>query len=410
MKQTKSYEIPKRLIYEAYKRVKANKGGAGVDSQSQKDFDKDLENNLYKLWNRMSSGSYFPQAVKRVNIPKSGGGTRPLGIPTITDRIAQMAVKMLIEPELESHFHPDSYGYRPDKSVHQAVAQVKKRCWQRGWVLDMDIKGFFDAINHELLMRAVEKHVKEPWQLLYIQRWLESPVWYQDGELEARTQGTPQGGVISPLLANLFLHYAFDSWIEVRWSGIQFERYADDIICHCRSEEEAENLKSFLTQRFTECGLQLHPEKTKIVYCKSWKYRENRELISFDFLGFTFKPRKARMKDGRFLLSFQPAVSNKSAKRIRAEINSWPWLYWVRDDMLNIIKHSQSKIRGWMAYYGQFNQWEIIEVLYHFDKRLSRWAKRKYKRLKTIKQAKKRVKQARGQNPLVFAHWNQVWK
>lgn len=411
MKQTKSYEISKRLIYEAYKRVKANKGGAGVDGQSLKDFDKDLENQLYKLWNRMSSGSYFPQAVKRVNIPKSDGGTRPLGIPTVTDRIAQMAVKLLIEPELENHFHPDSYGYRPSKSAHDAVAKVKERCWQRGWVLDMDIKGFFDAINHDLLMRAVEKHVKETWQLLYIRRWLEAPVQYQDGELNQRIQGTPQGGVISPLLANLFLHYAFDRWIATRWQGIQFERYADDIICHCRSEEEAITLKGFLTERFTECGLELHPEKTKIVYCKSWKYTENREQISFDFLGFTFKPRKVKNRYGRLMLSFQPAVSGKAAKRIREDINSWPWNYWLqRDDTKCVVKLSQSKLRGWMTYYGRFCRWEIIDILRHFDKRLSRWLKRKLKKLKTISQAMKRVVQMRLEYPRLFAHWDRQWK
>lgn len=408
MKQTKSYTIPKRLIYEAYKRVKANKGGAGVDGQSMKDFEQNLENNLYKLWNRLSSGSYFPQAVKRVEIPKSDGGIRPLGIPTISDRIAQMVVKIEIEPELEKHFHPDSYGYRPLKSAHHAVAKVKERCWQRCWVLDMDIKGFFDAINHDLLMRAVEKHVKETWQLLYIRRWLEAPVQYTNGELEQRTQGTPQGGVISPLLANLFLHYAFDQWIETRWTGIQFERYADDIICHCKTEQEAIALKSFLIERFTECGLELHPEKTKIVYCKSWKYKQAHEQISFDFLGFTFKPKKVKNKYGRMMLSFQPGISHKSAKRIRAEINSWPWNYWLQGDTKSIVAHARNKIRGWMVYYGRFCRWEVIDVLNHFDKRLSRWAKRKYKKLKTIKQAMKRVRGARKASPWLFAHWSRV--
>ena len=268
MNQAKSYRIEKGLIYEAYKRVKANKGSAGVDGQSLKDFDQDLENNLYKLWNRLSSGSYFPQAVKRVEIPKADGGLRPLGIPTVADRIAQMAVKLQIEPELERHFHPDSYGYRPGKSAHQALARVKKRCWGRAWVLDMDIKGFFDVIDHSLLMRAVEKHVKTPWHRLYIRRWLQAPVQYDDGTLEQRNRGTPQGGVISPLLANLFLHYAFDRWVEGHWPGIQFERYADDIVCHCRTESEARKLLLVLRQRFKACGLELHPAKTRIVYCK----------------------------------------------------------------------------------------------------------------------------------------------
>jgi len=393
------------LIYEAYKRVKANKGSAGVDGQSLEDFDHDLENNLYKLWNRLSSGSYFPQAVKRVNIPKASGGTRPLGIPTIADRIAQMAVKMQIEPELERHFHPNSYGYRPDKSAHQAVEQVKQRCWQRGWVLDMDIKGFFDAIDHELLMRAVEKHVPESWHRLYIRRWLEASVKHPDGQIEQRTQGTPQGGVISPLLANLFLHYSFDIWVEKHWNGIQFERYADDIICHCRTEQEAIALKSLLTKRFNECGLQLHPDKTKIVYCKSWKYQSDHAMISFDFLGFTFRPRKIRTRQGQRRLCFLPAISQKAAKRIRTAINEWPWMKWVQGNMKGILHFSHRKLRGWLAYYGKFGYAETLHVLFHFDKRLSRWAKRKYKKLITLNQAVKRVIAFKGRNKGLLAHW-----
>jgi group II intron reverse transcriptase/maturase len=408
LEQIKSFNIPKRLIYEAYKRVKANKGSAGVDGQSLKDFDQDLENNLYKLWNRMSSGSYFPQPVKRVEIPKAAGGMRPLGIPTVTDRIAQMAVKMQIEPELEQCFHPDSYGYRPDKSAHQALDKVRSRCHQRAWVLDMDIKGFFDAINHDLLRRAVEKHVKEPWQLLYIRRWLEAPVKFLDGHVEQRTQGTPQGGVISPLLANLFLHYSFDIWVEQHWEGIQFERYADDIICHCRTEKEAIELQTTLMGRFKECGLELHPEKTKIVYCKCWKNKADYSTISFDFLGFTFRPRLIRNRQGKRLVCFLPAVSQKAAKRIRTEINGWSWLKWVQSDIKGIILFSRSRLRGWMEYYGKFGHGTIANILFHFDKKLSRWALRKYKKLKTLMQAAKRVNAFRKRNRRLLAHWNRV--
>lgn len=405
MNQTKSYNIPKQLIYEAYKRVKANKGSSGVDAQSLHDFEQNLSNNLYKLWNRLSSGSYFPQAVKRVNIPKADGGNRPLGIPTVADRIAQMAVKLQIEPELERHFHPDSYGYRPNKSAHQAIAQVKERCWERAWVLDMDIKGFFDAIDHNLLLRAVDKHIKEDWQRLYIKRWLEAPVQHPDGSIEQRTQGTPQGGVISPLLANLFLHYAFDQWVEKHWEGIQFARYADDIICHCRTEQEASALKSALTERFTACGLTLHPEKTKIVYCKSWKHKADYAQVSFDFLGFTFRPRITKCRDGIFLACFLPAISQKAAKRIRAEINAWPWLRWIQGEVKDIIAYSQSKLRGWVAYYGKQGRSQINAVLFHFDKKLSRWAKRKYKKVKTTAQAVRRVNAFRARNPRLVAHW-----
>ncbi|RZB34645.1 MAG: hypothetical protein SRB1_00413 [Desulfobacteraceae bacterium Eth-SRB1] len=408
MEQTRPYNIPKRLIYEAYKRVKANKGSGGVDKQSLKDFEEDLTNNLYKLWNRMSSGSYFPQPVKRVEIPKADGGTRPLGIPTVADRIAQMAVKMEIEPELEQHFHPDSYGYRPNKSAHQALEQVRARSWQRAWVLDMDIKGFFDAIGHDLLMRAIEKHVKESWQRLYIRRWLQAPVQHPDGRIEQRTQGTPQGGVISPLLANLFLHYSFDIWVGKHWKGIQFERYADDIVCHCRTEQEAVELQTVLTERFKQCGLELHPEKTKIIYCKSWKHKADYARISFDFLGFTFRPRLIKTRQGKQLVCFLPAISQKAAKRIRTEINGWTWLKWQQGDIKDIIRFSQSKLRGWMEYYGRFGRGAIANVLFHFDMKLSRWAKRKYKKLKTLIQAAKRVNFFRRRNRKLLAHWNRV--
>ncbi|WP_419601928.1 group II intron reverse transcriptase/maturase [Thiolapillus sp.] len=395
-------------MVEAYKRVKANKGSAGVDEQTLEMFEQNLKGNLYKLWNRMSSGSYFPQAVKRVEIPEADGGIRPLGIPTVSDRIAQMAVKLQIEGELEQHFHPDSYGYRPNKSAHQAVAQVKARCWKRAWVLDMDIKGFFDAIDHALLMRAVEKHVKEDWQRLYIKRWLRASVQHKDGHIEAREQGTPQGGVISPLLANLFLHYAFDHWVERHWKGVQFERYADDIVCHCKTEQEAIALQSTLNKRFSECGLTLHPEKTKIVYCKSWINKAEYERVSFDFLGFTFRPRLVKTRKGPYRVCFLPAISQKAAKRIRSSINEWPWQKWQQCDIAVIIRYSRNKLRGWMNYYGEQGKAEIANILFHFDKKLSRWALRKYKKVRTLIQAAKRVNAFRRRNRHLLAHWNRT--
>ena len=285
--KAKPYNIPKQIVFEAFKRIKANQGSYGVDAQSLSDFESNLGNNLYKLWNRMSSGSYHPPPVRRVEIEKPDGGIRPLGIPTVTDRIAQMVVKLQIEPELERHFHPDSYGYRPGKSAHQALKTAKGRCSRRSWVLDMDIRGFFEEINHDLLMRAVRRHVKESWQLMYIQRWLTAPVQHGDGRLEEKCKGTPQGGVISPLLANLFLHYVFDVWVEKNWPGIQFERYADDIVCHCTSEREAKGLKELLNDRFNQCGLTLHPVKTKITYCKGGWNKTRYDTVSFDFLGYT---------------------------------------------------------------------------------------------------------------------------
>ena len=404
--KTKPFRISKHLVYEAFKRVKANKGVGGVDAQSLSDFEQDLSNNLYKLWNRMSSGSYQPPPVKRVEIKKPDGGVRPLGIPTVTDRIAQMVVKLQIEPELESHFHPHSYGYRPGKSAHQALLVAKQRCGRRAWVLDMDIKGFFEAIDHRLLMRAVNLHVKKSWHLMYIRRWLTAPVQYEDGRVEERHKGTPQGGVISPLLANLFLHYVFDVWVEKNWRDVQFERYADDIVCHCVSESEAIRLKSLLLNRFNECGLQLHPDKTKIAYCKGGYNKGDYKTVSFDFLGYTFRPRWIKTRRGYQGLYFLAAVSQKSAKRIRQEINSWPWKHWRQKELTDIRRYSQSRLRGWMIYYGLFGKSIIRNILFHFDKRLSRWGKAKYKRLKTLMQAARRINQARRNNPTWFPHWS----
>jgi group II intron reverse transcriptase/maturase len=275
LNQAKPFSITKRQVWEAYKRVKANRGGAGVDGQTLLEFEEDLENNLYKLWNRLSSGSYQPPPVKRVEIPKADGGIRPLGIPTVADRIAQMVVKQVLEPALEKQFHPDSYGYRPGKSAHQAIWRARKRCWDNDWVVDLDIKGFFDNLDQTLLMRAVRHHTQDNWVVLYIERWLKAPVQLPDGTRQERTKGTPQGGVISPLLANLYLHYAFDLWMQRSYPSIRFERYADDAVCHCRTQAEAEHLKEALKRRFAECGLELHPEKTRVIYCKDDDRRED---------------------------------------------------------------------------------------------------------------------------------------
>lgn len=285
MTQVKPFPITKRQVWEAYKRVKANQGGAGVDGQSIAEFDEAMENNLYKLWNRLASGSYMPPPVKRVEIPKADGGLRPLGVPTVADRIAQTVVKQVLEPEMERHFHPDSYGYRPGKSAHQAVGEARKRCWRNDWVVDLDIRGFFDAIDHELLMRALHSHTQERWVLLYIERWLKAPVQLPDGTLQKRGAGTPQGGVISPLLANLMLHYTFDAWMQRMFPHVSFERYADDGVCHCRTREQAEELMAALKQRFVDCKLELHPEKTRIIYCKDDDRCGNYPVTSFDFLG-----------------------------------------------------------------------------------------------------------------------------
>ena len=310
MEKTKPFNIPKQLVVQAYERVKANAGAAGVDEESLEDFAKDLKSNLYKLWNRMSSGCYFPPAVKAVPIPKKSGGTRVLGIPTVSDRIAQMVVKLVFEPEVEPHFLPDSYGYRPHKSALDAVGITRERCWHYNWILEFDIKGLFDNISWELLMKAVKKHTNNSWVLLYIERWLKAPMQLPDGSEIARTKGTPQGGVISPVLSNLFLHYVFDKWMQKNHQYVAWCRYADDGLVHCRTEEQAQQLLCELTVRFEECELELHPDKTKTVYCKDGSRKGKYHTTSFDFLGYTYRPRTVKnSKRNSMFVSFTPAVS-----------------------------------------------------------------------------------------------------
>ena len=309
MSQAKPFEISKQVVLEAYKRVKANRGAAGVDEESIQDFEVNLKNNLYKIWNRMSSGCYFPPAVRRVEIPKESGGLRALGIPTVSDRIAQMVARIYLEPKVEPYFHEDSYGYRPNKSAIDALGVARKRCWRYNWVLDLDIRGFFDNLDHELLMRAVRKHTDCKWVLLYVERWLKASVQFEDGTLINRDKGTPQGGVVSPLLANLFLHYALDEWMKKNYPNIPWERYADDAVFHCKTEAEANTLKTAIGERLGHCKLELHPEKTKIVYCKDERRQGDYPLKKFDFLGYTFRPRQSRNKWGKYFVSFSPAVS-----------------------------------------------------------------------------------------------------
>ncbi|MGJ0626036.1 group II intron reverse transcriptase/maturase [Xenorhabdus bovienii] len=323
MSQSKPFALSRQAVWRAYKKVKANKGSAGIDGQSIEKFEKNLAGNLYKLWNRMASGSYMPPAVRRVEIPKATGGTRPLGIPTVADRIAQMVVKDMLEPILEPQFHVDSYGYRPHKSAHDALRVARQRCWRTDWVLDVDIKGFFDNIDHELLMRAVRRHTDCRWVLLYIERWLTASVYMPDGTVQIRDEGTPQGGVVSSLLANLFLHYAFDMWMKREFPVVRFERYADDIVIHCKSHAQAMMLRGKLRKRLAECKLEMSPGKTKVVYCKDRERTEAYPEISFDFLGYTFRPRKSVSKEGKLSVNFLPAMSTRAAKAIRQTVRGW---------------------------------------------------------------------------------------
>ena len=410
MEKAKPFDIPKRLVWEAYQLVRANDGAAGIDGQTLEKFDEDLSKNLYKIWNRMSSGSYHPEPVKRVEIPKKSGGTRPLGIPTVGDRIAQMTARLSFEPKVEPHFHDDSYGYRPEKSAHQAVAKARQRCWDYDWVIDLDIKGFFDNLDWELMLKAVDYHKPEAWVRLYIERWLKAPAKDNAGTIYERDRGTPQGGVISPLLANLFLHYAFDKWMERSHGGNPFERYADDIVIHCRTQAEAEGLLEEIKQRLAECKLTVHPDKTKIVYCKDRNRRDTYERTDFDFLGYTFRPRTARGKNGKLFLAFTPAISRKSEQAIKDEIKRWKIHRAVTATLEELSTLYDGKLRGWFAYYGKYRPSALYGIFCMFQKILVKWAKCKYKHLKrSWAKAAEFMKTVADSAKHLFVHWKRGW-
>lgn len=383
MSEAKPFSIAKQVVWEAYERVKANRGAAGVDGQSLATFEKDLKGNLYKIWNRMSSGSYVPPPVRLVEIPKGDGKMRPLGIPTVADRIAQMVAKLTLEPMVEPKFHRDSYGYRPGKSALDAVGVARKRCWKNNWVIDLDIRDFFGSLDHSLMMKALKHHTDLKWLLLYVERWLKAPLQLADGTLKERGSGTPQGGVISPVLANLFMHHAFDQWMVRTFSAVPFERYADDVLIHCLSRAQADRVLEAVRRRLKECGLELHPEKTKVVYCKDDDRRGTFEPHSFDFLGYSFRPRLVKRKDGKLFVGFLPAMSPKAAKSVRDTIRSWNLAKgWNTYSLEAVAKFVNPAIRGWANYYGRFNRWECLRVLNHLNLVLAIWAKRRYKRFK----------------------------
>jgi RNA-directed DNA polymerase len=402
MTSTKPYRIAKRVVWEAYQLVKANRGAAGVDDETIAMFEQNLSGNLYKLWNRMSSGSYFPPPVKQVEIPKAKGGTRKLGVPTVSDRIAQTVAKLMIEPILDPLFHEDSYGYRPGKSAKQAIAVTRKRCWQYDWVVEFDIKAAFDQIDHALLMKAVRNHIKDDWILLYIERWLTAPFETADGASLPRTRGTPQGGVVSPILMNLFMHYAFDSWMKRTYPQCPFARYADDAVVHCRSQAQAEAVMREIASRLEECGLTMHPEKSKIVYCKDSNRTDAYPNVQFTFLGFTFRPRKALSKYNRLFTSFLPAVSSDALKRMRHVVRGWRLHRWTSEALDALAQRCNATIQGWWNYYGAYYPTAMHKLFEYVDHRLVHWARRKYK---ALSRHKRRSAEWQGITPGMFVHW-----
>jgi group II intron reverse transcriptase/maturase len=402
----KSFEISKWEVWEAYQQVKANKGAPGVDEVTLGEFEADLKNQLYKIWNRMSSGSYFPPPVKAVEIPKPhGGGTRLLGVPTVADRVAQTVVARRLEAKVEPIFHSDSYSYRPARSALDAVAVCRQRCWKRDWVIDLDVEKFFDSVPWDLVVKAVAAHSTDPWVLLYVKRWLAAPLQLPDGTLQQRDRGTPQGSAVSPVLANLFMHYAFDAWMAREHPTVQFERYADDAVVHCVTEAQARRLVVAIGDRMAEVGLRLHPTKTRIVYCKDGKRRLDHEHTEFTFLGYTFRARAARDRNGVNFTSFLPAISKDALKKVSGEVRRWRLHLRTGHTLAELARQVNPIVRGWMQYYGVFYRSALHPLLLRINAYLMRWLRRKYRRLRPFRTALACWRRITRQQPRLFAHW-----
>ncbi len=403
----KTVPITYQMVVEAYAKVKQGGKAVGVDQESWKDFEaKGAEKQLYVIWNRMASGSYFPQAVREVEIPKKDGKIRKLGIPTIRDRIAQEVVRKYMEQRVDEKFHAQSYGYRPLKSAKQAIEEVRKNCLEQDWVLDMDISKFFDEIDHELMLKAVEAMFAEKWVKTYVQRWLQMQVVKADGTVQDRgNKGTPQGGVISPLLANLFLHFGLDMWLTKNYPKVKFVRYADDAIVHCSSEAEAKQLLEAIKVRMQQIGLRLNETKTKIVYCKDYRRRQNHEQVQFGFLGFSYQPRQAQSKYGQVksFTAFVPEISKENQKKIRENIRET--INWCNtsQQVEQIAEKLNSKLRGWINYYGLFGKRQLHKTMLYLETKLLKWLTRKHKH--GIRKSLQQLKALKQQKPTLFYHW-----
>jgi RNA-directed DNA polymerase len=403
---TKSLPVSKQMVWDSYLKVLKKDGGAGIDRESIEGFNANRNKNLYKIWNRMSSGCYFPPAVRTVFIPKKQGGVRPLGIPTVADRVAQGVVKAYLEPSLEVIFHPSSFGYRPGKSAHDALKQCQRNCKTMPWVVDIDIKGFFDNINHDILMDLISNHNQEKWVLMYVERWLKAGVEQEDGSILPRTQGTPQGGVVSPLLANIYLHHAFDEWMIKEFPNNPFERYADDIVIHCKSKEAGEQLLEALKLRMEAFELTLHPEKTKMVYCKDYLREESQDKVSFTFLSYTFQPRtiKCKLPQQERCVIFKGAISKEAKVSIRTALKEVLKVRWSTQTLEWFAGKLNLKIRGWLNYYSLFRRVETVKVFYYLNMLIKKWLRNKYK-IQNKGDLYKKYRSIQAENPVLFYHW-----
>lgn len=401
----KTIPVEYEWVVKAYQKVRRGGKAVGIDNESWTAFEKQTERNLYVIWNRLASGSYYPQPLREVEIPKKDGKKRKLGIPTLRDRIAQQVVKEYMEERIDKIFHKNSYGYRPLKSAHQAIEEVRQNCYKQDWVIDMDISSFFDEIDHELMLKAVSHVMEEKWVKMYVERWLQMPIQQSDGSLKQKQgKGTPQGGVISPLLANLYLHFTLDVWLTKHYSAVSFVRYADDIIMHCNSKEEAEEVLRAVKERLAEVKLQIKEEKTAIIYCKDYRRKEKQEKVKFDFLGFSYQPRGRKSKiDGKLFMAFTAEISQSSQKKIRGVIRSAKLWRYTQIEISDIAKYFNPKIRGWINYYGIYSKRSLRRVMMRIELNLMRLISKKYKigYRKTVK----KLALIKQENPKLFYHW-----